>query len=442
MTRMLGWRLMVLVLLASFGVGWAPASAAAAEPVDRTSYLLDASYVVHIAIDWGAGSLDVTTDMEADNRSSGKISRLELNTIAAQLGGMKLLEASVDGTDVQPTLSGQTMLVTLPQVLKRGAHVSVHTRYRATLLHSIAGHDWLWAQQDGVASVYRSIPWLSVRKDFERDNIGDPFVTPVASSVRVTITSNVPLQFATSGVKVPSSEPGQTFEATNVRDFNFTASKHYDVLKGRTLDGRTRIRVLTHWASTAQAQRMLDVAQRAVAHYDRWVGLLPCPTVYIAETAGGSAMELPCLIWIPKGAGSAVAYLVAHELGHQWFYGVIGNDQAADPFLDEGMTDFLARTFLHELRGSHCPKARLDLSIYDYQGDCYYEIIYVQGSDFLNQLRQDMGSQLFWATLRQFWADNSYTVSSSFKLLEAFRTAAGDWVLRRFEKRFPSLYPA
>ena len=269
---------------------------------------------------------------------------------------MQLLEASVDGTSVTPRVSGQTIIVTLPQVLKKHGHVSVHTRYRATLLNSVAGHDWLWAQKDGVASVYRSIPWLSARKSFERNNIGDPFVTPVASRVRVTFTSAASVQFATTGTRVASAEPGVTYEAHDVRDFNFTASRKYVSLTGKTLDGQTRLRVMTRWATSRQQQGMLDVAQRAIAQYEAWVGQLPCPTVTIAETAGGSAMESPCLIWIPRGAGANIDYLVAHELGHQWFYGVVGNDQAADPFLDEGMTDFLARTFLHQLRASRCPE--------------------------------------------------------------------------------------
>ena len=135
-------------------------------------------------------------------------------------------------------------------------------------------------------------------------------------------------------------------------------------------------------------------------------------------------------------------YLVAHELGHQWFYGVVGNDQAADPFLDEAVTDFLARSFLHQLRASQCAQARLDRSIYQYLGNCYYETIYIQGSQFLNQLRQDMGTALFWRTMRRFWADNRFTVSRTFKLLEAFRAAAGNWVLPRYRARFPSLYPS
>lgn len=430
------------LLLAGLAAALAPVSASAVEPVDRTSYLLDASYVVHIALDWSAGSLDVTTEMEADNESGARISRLELNTLAARLGNMHLLEASVNGTDVNPVISDQTIIVTLPHVLRKHGHVSVHTRYRATLLHSVSGHDWLWTQKNGVASVYRSIPWLSVRKPFEHNNIGDPFVTPVASHVRVTFAASDSVRFAASGRKVASAEPGVTYQAQDVRDFNFTASRKYVRLSGKTLDGEAHIRVLAQWATPDQQKRMLSVAQRAIAQYESWVGQLPCPTITIAETAGGSAMESPCLVWIPRGAGSFIGYLVSHELAHQWFYGVVGNDQAADPFLDEAVTDFLARSFLHQLRGSRCAKARLDLSIYQYNGACYYETIYIQGSRFLNQLRLDIGNTLFWQTLRTYWADNSYTVSSTFKLLEAFRAAAGNDLLHRFQNRFPSLYPS
>jgi hypothetical protein len=319
--------------------------------------------------------------------------------------------------------------------------VSVRTRYRASLRHTVSGHDWLWTQSGGVASVYRSIPWLSRRTSSARNNIGDPFVTPVASLVRVTFKATRALTFATSGKKVGTSNAGVTYLARNVRDFNFAASPQYNRLSGKTLDGRTNLRVLTRWASPAQARAMLSSAQRAIAQYTRWLGQLACPTVMIAESAGGSAMESPCLIWIPRNGGAVLDYLVSHELGHQWFYGVVGNDQAADPFLDEAVTDFLARTHLHQLRKTRCAMARLDRSIYDYAGTCYYETIYIQGSNFLNQLRRDIGSRVFWRTLRTFWADNRYTVSSTFKLLEAFRAAAGDRLLRRFHKRFPSLYP-
>ena len=64
----------------------------------------------------------------------------------------------------------------------------------------------------------------------------------------------------------------------------------------------------------------------------------------VVQTAGGYGMEAPGLTWIPTGVGRAnLSYLVAHETAHQWFYGIVGNDQAREPFTDEAVTDFLAR---------------------------------------------------------------------------------------------------
>jgi hypothetical protein len=403
--------------------------------------------VVDAYLDWGAGTIDVTTDMEADNRAGFRIHRLELNTIAAQLGHIRKLKMEVDGRRVSPTVSGQTLLVDLPIPIKRNRHVSVHTTYRATLLHSTGGHDWLWSQSSGVAAVYRFIPWLSREVSFERDNIGDPFVTPVASSVQVTLSSSTPLVFATSGKKVASSADAAgasrsvTFVATNVRDFNFTASPGYETSGGRSDSGGTKIRVYGRWLSAARRRAVVRMARDAVARYAKWVGVLPCRTLSLAETAGGSAMESPCMVWLPRNAAGLMPYFVAHELGHQWFYGVVGNDQSTNPFLDEAMTDFMARRYLHQLRHSRCDSAPLDGSIYDYTG-CYYETVYIQGSNFIDGIRTQMGTTTFWKTVRTFWHDHAYQIVTTKDLLEAFRAVLGDSVLHRYRQRFPTLYPS
>ena len=76
-------------------------------------------------------------------------------------------------------------------------------------------------------------------------------------------------------------------------------------------------------------------------------------------------MESPGLIWIPTGVARAnLRYLVAHETAHQWFYGLVGNDQARQPFADEAAADFVARYVLGLRRASRCATAALDLSIY------------------------------------------------------------------------------
>jgi hypothetical protein len=422
----------------SGGNPW-PSGAAAST---GTTYDMSASYDVAIHLRWATGQITVSTEMDVDNTSGMTVDHLELNTVAARLGHMTLLDSRVNGSMVTARVSDQTLIVPLPKPLQPYGEALVHTKYRARLLHSAANHDWLWSQVNDVASVYRSIPWLSARRPFDRPNDGDPFVTQTASRVQVTFTSDTPLVYATSGVEEQGST-GLTaaFTANLVRDFNFTASRRYTVLNGQTEDGDHRIVVMTKWMSSAQASRMLAVARHAIAQYTQWIGPIGCPTITIAEIAAGVSMESPCLVWITRGSGPFTDYRVAHEVGHQWFYGMDGNDQALDPFFDEATTDFLARTFLDQLRASQCAKNRLDLSIYQYQGTCYYETIYIQGSLFLNSIRRQLGSKAFWETLSTFWRDHRWTVTNTKALLEAFRAVGGDRLLPEYHKRFPSLYP-
>ena len=60
-------------------------------------------------------------------------------------------------------------------------------------------------------------------------------------------------------------------------------------------------------------------------------------------------MEYPQLIM----DGSASAGLIAHEGGHQWFYGMLGNDETRYAFLDEGFTEFIEMTMMEAYYGRH-----------------------------------------------------------------------------------------
>ena len=103
-------------------------------------------------------------------------------------------------------------------------------------------------------------------------------------------------------------------------------------------------------------------------------------------------MESPRAIWIPGNSATQPHYLVYHETAHQWFYGLVGNDQAREPFADEAAADMLARTVLGTLRSSHCASDELDRAHAGYSASCYYEVIYIQGANFLNRTRDKMGT--------------------------------------------------
>ena len=153
-------------------------------------------------------------------------------------------------------------------------------------------------------------------------------------------------------------------------------------------------------------------------------------------------MKSPRLIWIPTGvAASNLRYLVAHETAHRWFYGIVGDDQANEPFTDEAAADFAARYVMSLPRGSRSATARLDLRIYDYSAACYYEAIYIQGGDLLDTARQMMNSTASWAALRGYVTANRFRIARTSTVLDALDAATPiDLGATLLGPRFPRIY--
>ena len=409
---------------------------AAAQTVP-SSLLLTARYDVDVHLSWISRTVVVDTAVAVENPTATAVSRLDLNTLAAAVGRMELGAVTVDGRPAVPVIHGQTIIVPLAPALAPGAQATVHLHYRATLRDNGRGYGWMFCRTRGIATLYRFIPWLSREIRLRGAEEGDPFVTPVSPDVRVRLTSDQPLVYATTGRLVSRRGLTQTFVARDVRDFNVTASPGYRVLTGWSADGQTRIRALT---PGDDGPMLLRAARRALAAFESWVGEYPYPTLDVARSGAGYALESPALVWIPLSLQRDVASFVVHEVGHQWFYAVVGNDQVAEPFADEAVTEFLTLTLTGGFRGSDCPRTRLDLSVYAYRGECYDEVIYVQGPNFLDALRRDIGDRAFWAALSTYYDDEHDRISTTRRLLEAFRAEAGDRVLPRFHARFPSLY--
>ena len=307
--------------------------------VNRTSLDLTASYRATVRLSWATRSFRVSSTMTVTNTSGGSIDRLELNTIAARLGRMAITVARVDGRDVRPTVTDQTIHLPLGGTLPPGASVTVRIDYRSTLRSDTAGSNWLFTRANGILEAHRWLPWISRPTAFNRPNHGDPFVTPVSPLVRVTIVSDRRIRWATTGEQTSPTGTTMTFEARNVRDFAFTGAPDYRTTSA-TVGGVT---VRVWYRPGFAASTVLSAAKVALAREAKLLGAYPYRTYDLAETAGGYGMESPGLTWIPRGAGS-LRYLVAHETAHQWFYGIVGNDQARQPYADEAATDFVAAT--------------------------------------------------------------------------------------------------
>jgi len=443
--------------LLSLVAAWSPPTALAGPPndpattvripvgtipgwVDRTSLDLAATYLATVRLDYGTRSFAVKSVATITNTSGGPIDRVEFNTAVARLGSMDLHSVSVAGHAVKAVVDDQTIVVPLNGVLREGATTTVTIDYAARLRTSTSGSSWLFTKANGVVNAYRWLPWVSRRTAFDRPNHGDPFVTPVSSLADVTVVTDRKLVIATTGDRTYRSADGltQRFVARDVRDVTLTAAPDFHTRE--TTVGDTIIRY--YYRSSTNASAILDGAADAFRALQSRLGDYPYPTFKVVQSAGGYGMESPRLIWVPYGVAAAnIRYLTAHETAHQWFYGLVGNDQSTQPFVDEAAADFVARYVTGLKRSSRCPTGLLDRTIYEYTSACYYEKVYIQGGNLIDSARAQIGSTALWAALKGYVATHRYGLVTNRTLLDALDAATSKDLGRTlFAPRFPRAY--
>jgi hypothetical protein len=240
--------------------------------------------------------------------------------------------------------------------------------------------------------------------------------------VTLELVADRPLRYAINARRISSTDGGrhQVFVAERVRDVVLTAAPDLRTVTGTA--GRTRIVVATR--PGAPAATMLRVARDAVRAFERYLGPYPYATLVVAESAGGYGVEGPGIVWIPRGIEAVrLRYLISHEIGHQWFYGLVGSDQAADPFADEAVTDMVTRYVLGLRRAPRCTSGRLDRSIYAYSAACYYERVYIAGGNLLDDLRRRMGTTAFFGALQTYLDEHRFGLGSTADLVATLDAA-------------------
>jgi hypothetical protein len=144
----------------------------------------------------------------------------------------------------------------------------------------------------------------------------------------------------------------------DVHDFAWTAWDAFEVGR-RTIDG-VDVTLLYPRGFKRMAVRELDTLSFALPYYSRHYGRYPykvLTVVHPQEDAGESGgMEYPTFItsgssWMTPPGLLMPEIVTIHEMGHQWFYGLVGTNELAWPFLDEGLNQFAEQDGMAKWRG-------------------------------------------------------------------------------------------
>jgi hypothetical protein len=153
-------------------------------------------------------------------------------------------------------------------------------------------------------------------------------------------------------VTYKTDAPGKTktlqYTGDRIHDFAWFASRdfiiRYDTLR---LNGDTTVQVFSYGQPNGNKQwkNSTGYIKDAVKHYSKWIGQYPYPVVQAVEgpknvSSGGMEYPMITLITSPNAGEEELDAVITHEVGHNWFYGILGSNERDHPWMDEGFNTY------------------------------------------------------------------------------------------------------
>jgi aminopeptidase N len=235
-----------------------------------------------------------------------------------------------------------------------------------------------------------------------------------------------------------------TFTAKLVRDFAFAVSAAYKEHTRQTSEG-VDIDFYA-FSDLEKIEGVLDMAERALAYFGELAGPYPYNRLVLVEAGLPyyNAMEYSQLIFLDSDFLNEADQFsdIAHEVGHQWFYNIIGSDQVNNAWMDEGLVAFLKDGMFYTreeqelMAGSEHERIKalipgiaasaLASGLGEYKNWAEYHDIQVgKGKLLFHSLRNKMGDSAFLDFLKLYYQTYSFKIASPQNMIDAASTASG-----------------
>jgi hypothetical protein len=316
--------------------------------------------------------------------------------------------------------------INLSRPLKPGAVGSVRVAFKVRVPRG----DDRFGRTGPYSNLGNAVPILAVNdaQGWHIDpysSTGESFYS-LAASWDVTLKMPKGIRAATTGQVVRTSNGALVIRARNARDFGL-ATGPFRVVTSTV--GTTRIRVSAPRSmDTGLVANAMRLSRTALAAYDQRYGPYGAPEldVVLGTFTAFGGMEYPQLVMTTPESGP-----VRHEIAHQWFYGIVGDDQRHAPWLDESFASWVE----DDLSGRpDCPSPPVrvvpgvfldsTMDLFDRRSDLYGRIIYTGGSCALEEVADALGRTEFRALLKSYVAAHRYGITTEADFISALRAAA------------------
>ena len=397
--------------------------------------------------------------------------RLFANGPAENHDAQIVSDVMVNGNEVDATLSVLDSVLTVPfeSPVSTGESVDISMGFAAFLPIDSTDHYGIFGYESdsgtwALAHWYPVVAGWDPASGFLLDppsENGDPIFTDTAL-YDVTVMTEPGWRVVTTGVEFEESTTtddgmeGQRFVSGPARDFTIVADEDFEVAT-TIVDGIT----VNSWFNPGQERVGNAVADYAAQSVKIFSDLLwPYPFVEMdlvpVDMSGAAGCEFSQLIYMGADyytngqdltVPNSLDFTVAHEVVHQWFYGLVGNNQYAHAFIDEGITNYLSGQVYFELQYGPDEAASIfqrhiqgpyeatvdsggdvvvDQPTDDFPGGRDYVFAaYAKSPLGFAAIRAAIGDEAFFGALVAYVDQFAFLVAEPDQLLDAFQDASG-----------------
>ncbi len=405
------------------------------------------NYAVTAEMQYAKHELKVAQEITYTNATETSLSTLVLNVKSNwQSGIFKLQSLELgDGETLKSQLVNQRLEITLPQPLNPTcvAHINIKFDLRLPLIdvsgpHAYQGFLGYSARQTNLGQ------WLPVVAEHDGDTwvsheeipIGEQDALDIANwdiQFHIVGAPNT-IQIAAPGISERINDTEWHFNLSQTRDFSFSIGENYRLLQQKTNSG---INVEVYSFDDAiipnessgldSAAFALNTAVKSVNLYETLYGAYPLKRLVIVEGDFPDGMEFSGIVFVGgeyfralNGVESYLTIISAHEVAHQWWYGRVGNDQAIYPWLDEALATYSEVVFIEKYYPTLkdwwwnfrvnrlAPQGFVDSTVYEFTSRrAYINAVYLRGVKMLNDLRTELGDDVFFGWLNRYASEGS-----------------------------------
>lgn len=414
-----------------------PSTGTSQQSASRTQYQL------HAVLDYENHHLKVEQNILYTNRSQDTLEDLLLVVEPSRYPDAFHLQSITwpDGQPVEYERDIGQVRVTLSQPLAPENPVQINLSYELALPSPDSDYYGrpvpfgYSPRQTNLVDWYPFLPpyvdgqgWLVHQAGF----FGEHLVYP-AADFHVSIELSSPNPDLVIAASAPAEQDGNTYgyHHLKARNFAWSVSHVYQVTEEQVGDVRVLSYAFPNHNEAGEAA--LETTSQALALYTQLFGPYPHKTLSVVEADFLDGMEYDGLYYLSHAfynlyGGTQGEYLVAiaaHETAHQWFFGLVGSDQALEPWLDEALCTYSERLYYENISAQaldwwyqyrinyYQPRGWVDGSIYNPEGyRAYRDAIYLNGALFLDELRRLIGDRVFFELLADYVSQYSGSIAN------------------------------